>query len=258
MSSRARLRVFVVDDEAPARKKIIRFLSRDPEVEVVGEAGNGRDAVHGIPLAKPDLLFLDVQMPAMDGFEVIRALEPGPIPKVVFVTAHDEYAIQAFDVHAFGYLLKPFDQARFERVLADAKQHLTRDQETEVSAQLKKLLAEVQRRQQQPARLLVEHNQRAFFLPLNQIDWAESERNYLKLHVGDQAYTIRGTIEGLEEKVAASDFLRLNRSTLVRIEFIRELESWFHGEYKVILKSGEKLTWTRRYLGKHPELLQRL
>ena len=258
MNSMARLRVFVVDDEAPARKKIIRFLGRDPEVEVVGEAGNGREAVRGIQQTKPDLAFLDVQMPAMDGFEVIRALEPGPIPRVVFVTAHDEYAIRAFEVHAFGYLLKPFDQVRFEKVLADAKQHLARDEANGVSAQLKQLLAEVQRRQQQPARLLVEHNQRAFFLPLNQIDWAESERNYLKIHVGDQTYTIRGTVEGLEEKVEPSEFLRLNRSCLVRIDFIHELESWFHGEYKVTLKSGQKLTWTRRYLGKHPELLQRL
>lgn len=254
----SRLKVFVVDDEAPARKKIIRFLERDPEVELVGQAGNGGEAVPAIQESEPDLVFLDVQMPGMDGFDVIRALEPGPLPRVVFVTAHDEYAIRAFEVHAFGYLLKPFDQGRFAKVLADAKQHLVKDQESEVSANLRRLLAEVQRKQQTPARLLVQQKDRAFFVALEKIDWVESERNYLNLHVGAQTYTIRGTIESLEEKLDASQFLRLNRSSVVRIDFIRELQNWFHGEYKVVLLSGETLTWTRRYVGRYPEILQRL
>src|ERR1022692_2092962 len=137
MSSAPPLRAFVVDDEAPARKKILRFLSLDPDVTVVGEANNGRDAVRGVQQTKPDLLFLDVQMPSMDGFEVIRSLQPDPIPRVVFVTAHDEYAIQAFEVHAFGYLLKPFDQIRFTRVLADAKQHILKGAGNDLSANLR-------------------------------------------------------------------------------------------------------------------------
>jgi two-component system LytT family response regulator len=254
----AALRVFVVDDEAPARRKTIRFLSRDSDVVVVGEASNGPDAVRGIQQVKPDLIFLDVQMPGMDGFEVLRALEPGPIPRVVFVTAHDQYAIQAFDVHAFGYLLKPFDEARFVKVLDHAKQHLSKDLDSEVAAGLKQLLADVQRRPQPPARLLIQQEDRAFFVPANKLDWAESERNYLSLHVGDQTYTIRGTIESLEEKLDPSHFVRLNRSCLVRIDFIRELQTWFHGEYKVVLQSGVTQTWTRRYLNRHPELLQKL
>jgi two-component system, LytTR family, response regulator len=252
------LRVFVVDDEAPARKKVVRFLNRDPDVKVVGEAANGREAIRGIRQARPDLVFLDVQMPGMDGFEVARSLDMDPIPRVVFVTAHDEYAIQAFEVHAFGYLLKPFDEPRFSQVLADAKRHLSKEAEAEISANLKRLLAEVQRRQQHPARLLVQQKDRAFFLPLNKIDWAESEKNYLKLHAGPQTYTVRGTIEGLEEKLDPSHFVRLNRSCLVRIDFIRELQNWFHGEYKVVLQSGDTVSWTRRYLNRHPELLQKL
>jgi two-component system LytT family response regulator len=252
------LKVFVVDDEVPARKKIIRFLNRDPEVELVGEAANGTAAVSAIPKAQPDLIFLDVQMPGMDGFDVIRALKPGPVPRVVFVTAHDEYAIRAFDVHAFGYLLKPFDEGRFQKVLAAAKEHLTKDQEKEVSANLQRLLAEVQRRQQVTARLMVQQKDRAFFLPLEKIDWAESQRNYVNLHVGNQTYAVRGTVDSLEEKLDASHFLRLNRSCVVRIDFIRELQNWFHGEYKVVLRSGETLTWTRRYVGRHPEILERL
>ena len=256
------IRVFVVDDEAPARRKIVRFLARDPEVEVAGEAANGREAVEGIRQAKPDLVLLDVQMPGMDGFEVIRQLEPGPVPRIVFVTAHDQYAIQAFDVHAFGYLLKPFDEARFVKVLDDAKKHLYEDRNKsmndEVAASLKRLLAEVEQRQQRPSRLLIEQDGRAFFLAADKIDWAESERNYLKIHSGTQTYSIRGTMDSLEERLDSALFLRLNRSSIVRIDFIRELQSWFHGEYKVVLHSGATLTWTRRYLNRHPELLQKL
>lgn len=258
MSPAGKLKVFVVDDEAPARRKIIRFLSRDPDVEMAGEAANGMEAVPAIARTRPDLLLLDVQMPGMDGFDVVRALDAGSMPRIVFVTAHDEYAIQALDVHAFGYLLKPFDQTRFAKVLADAKQHLSREQENQVSANLRHLLAEVQRRQQHPARLLVQQKDRAFFLPLEKIDWAESERNYLHLHVGGQTHTLRGTIDSLEEKLDRAHFLRLNRSCLVRIDFIRELQNWFHGEYKVVLQSGETQTWTRRYVGRHPEILQKL
>jgi len=258
VNSSGKLRVFVLDDEAPARRKIIRFLGRDPEVELAGEAANGAEAVPAIQLARPDLLFIDVQMPGMDGFEVLGALAPQAMPRVVFVTAHDEYAMQALDVHAFGYLLKPFDQARFAKVLADAKQHRSREQESEVTLNLRHLLAEVQHRRQPPGRLLVPQKDRAFFLPLEKIDWAESQRNYLNLHVGVQTYTIRGTIDSLEEKLDRRQFLRLNRACLVRIDFIRELQNWFHGEYKVVLQSGQTVTWTRRYLGRHPEIFERL
>jgi two-component system, LytTR family, response regulator len=252
------LRVFVIDDEAPARRKILHFLSQDAGVVMVGEAGNGKDGARGIEQTRPDLLFLDVQMPGMDGFETLRALGEGPMPRIVFVTAHDEYAIQAFEVHAFGYLLKPYDQVRFNRVIEDAKQHITQDRKSDVKEHLQQLLAEIQRRSAAPARLLVQENGRGFFLSLSQIDWAEAARNYLSLHVGNQTYTVRGTIESLAEKVDNSQFLRLNRSSIVRIDFIKELQSWSHGEYRVVLQSGETLTWTRRYLNSHPELLQRL
>ena len=252
------LRVMVVDDEAPARKKILRFLNGNPDVEVVGEAADGASAVDSIRKERPDLVFLDVQMPGMDGFEVVKELGPVAKPRIVFVTAHDEYAIRAFDVHAFGYLLKPFDRARFMKVLEDARAHLGENQDDDVSSRLRQLLGEMERRREKSARLLVQRHERAFFLALENIDWAESDRNYLKLHVGDQIYTIRGTIDSLEEKLDASHFLRLNRSAVVRIDFIRELQNWFHGEYKVVLHSGETLTWTRRYVNRHPEILQKL
>lgn len=250
------LRVFVVDDEAPARRKILRFLSQDPEVSVVGEAATGSDAIAGIQKTSPDLVFLDIQMPGMDGFEVVRALEH--VPQIVFATAHDQYTMQALDVHAFAYLLKPFDEARFAKVLDDAKRQHARRNNGEMTAQLRALLDEVQRRQHGPQRLLVQQKDRAFFLAVEKIDWAESERNYLNLHVGRDTHTIRGTIDNLEQKLDAAHFLRLNRSAIVRIDFIRELRPWFHGEYKVVLQSGDELTWTRRYRDRHPELLLNL
>ncbi len=258
MSTAPPLRVFVTDDEAPARKKILRFLAQEPDVCVAGEASNGAEAVLGIQKTKPDLLFLDVQMPGMDGFDVIRALDPDSLPRIVFVTAHDEYAIQAFEVHAFGYLLKPFNQERFSKVLEEARQHVLKDQKSDVVTHLQELLAQLQNRTQSQPKLLVQQNDRGFLLSLHQVDWAESERNYLNLYVGNQMYTVRGTIESLTEKLEVSQFLRVNRSCVVRIDFIRELHSWTHGEYRVILLSGKTLTWTRRYLNHHPELLRKL
>jgi two-component system LytT family response regulator len=258
------LRVFVVDDEAPARRKLLRFLAADPEVEVVGEAVNGREAVAGIQRTHPDLLLLDVQMPDFDGFEVVKQLAP-PLPWIVFVTAFDQYAIQAFDVHAFGYLLKPFDQPRFQKVLDDAKQQ-ARAPNSSISSSnssnsedaLRRLLAEVDRARRAPSRLVVEHGQRMFFLAPDEIDWIESERNYLLVHAGDKTYTIRGTLDTMEERLDRAEFVRINRSAIVRLDAVRELQKWFHGEYKVILKSGTSLTWTRRYLGRQSEILQKL
>jgi two-component system LytT family response regulator len=249
------LRVFVVDDEAPARRKLLRFLAADPDVEVVGEAVNGREAVAGIRRTRPDLLLLDVQMPDFDGFEVVKQLAP-PLPRIVFVTAFDHYAIQAFDVHAFGYLLKPFDQPRFRKVLDDAKrQASTHNVSTEA---LRQLLDDVERGRRAPARLVVQQGERMFFLTPGQIDWFESERNYLLVHAGDKTHTIRGTLDALEERLDRTEFVRINRSAIVRLDAVRELQKWFHGEYKVILKSGARLTWTRRYLGRQAEILQKL
>jgi two-component system LytT family response regulator len=253
------LRVFVVDDEAPARRKLLRFLAADSEVEVVGEAVNGREAVTGIRRTHPDLLLLDVQMPDFDGFEVVKQLAP-PLPRIVFVTAFDQYAIQAFDVHAFGYLLKPFDQPRFRKVLDDAKQQARVHNSSSSTSEeaLRKLLADVDRGRRAPSRLVVEQGERTFFVAPDEIDWIESERNYLLIHTGDKTYTLRGTLDAMEERLDRAEFVRINRSAIVRLDAVRELQKWFHGEYKVILKSGASLTWTRRYLGRQAEILQKL
>jgi two-component system LytT family response regulator len=253
------MRVFVVDDEAPARRKLLRFLAADSDVEVVGEAANGREAVEGIHRTRPDLLLLDVQMPDFDGFEVVKQLAP-PLPQIVFVTAFDQYAIQAFDVHAFGYLLKPFDQLRFRKVLNDAKQQALALDSSGFTSQevLHRLLAELERSRRAPARLAVEQGERILFVAPGDVDWIESERNYLLVHSGDKTYTLRGTLDAMEERLDRAEFVRMNRSSIVRLGAIRELQKWFHGEYKVILKSNATLTWTRRYLGRQAEILQRL
>jgi two-component system LytT family response regulator len=251
------LRVFVVDDEAPARRKVLRFLAGDSEVEVVGEAANGRDAVTGIRRTHPDLLLLDVQMPDFDGFEVVKQLAP-PLPRIVFVTAFDEYAIRAFDVHAFGYLLKPFDQPRFQKVLDDAKEQARAHGNSSSEEGLRKLLAEVEVARRGPTRLAVEDGERIFFVTAGDIDWIESERNYLLIHAGAKTYTIRGTLDAMEERLDRAEFVRINRSAMVRVDAVRELQKWFHGEYKVMLKSGASLRWTRRYLGRQAQILQKL
>jgi two-component system LytT family response regulator len=249
------LRVFVSDDEAPARRKLLRFLSEEPGVVVSGEASNGPDTISAVRATRPDLLFLDIQMPGMDGFGVVDALGD-IVPRIIFVTAHDEYALRALAIHAFDYLLKPFDQARFSRVLADARRDVERRRPSELQTGLRELLQEIQ--SSRDPRLLVEENGRGTLVALNRIDWAEADRNYLKLHVGPQTHTVRGTIEGIEKKLDAERFLRANRSSLIRIDFIRELQKWTHGEYRIILQTGHMLMWTRRYLDRHSELLRKI
>src|ERR1700722_2966132 len=255
MSSTSVLRVFVTDDEAPARRKLLRFLTEEPGVVIVGETSNGPDTISGVRNTQPDLLFLDIQMPGMDGFGVVEALG-ATVPRIIFVTAHDEYALRALEIHAFDYLLKPFDQARFTRVLADARREAEKGRRNELQVSLRQLLEEVQ--SPRNPRLLVEENGRGILITLNLIDWAEADRNYLKLHIGTHTYTVRGTIEGIEKKLDSERFLRINRSSLIRIDFICELQKWTHGEYRVILQSGHILMWTRRYLDRHSELLRRV
>jgi two-component system LytT family response regulator len=255
MSSSPVLRVFVTDDEAPARRKLLRFLAEEPGVVIVGETCNGPDTITGVRDTQPDLLFLDIQMPGMDGFGVVDALGD-IVPRIIFVTAHDEYALRALEIHAFDYLLKPFDRARFSKVLADVRRQAEKGRQSELHDNLRQLLGEVQSLRN--PRLLVEENGRGILITLNLIDWAEADRNYLKLHTGGHTYTVRGTIESIEKRLDSEQFLRINRSSLIRIDFIRELQKWTHGEYRIIMHSGHTLMWTRRYLDRHSELLRKV
>ena len=222
---------------------MLRFLEAAPDFEVVGEAEDGAAAVGAIERLKPDVVFLDVQMPKMDGFAVAAALQD-PLPEIVFVTAHDKFALKAFEIHALDYLLKPYDEERFEKVLERIRGR--RRGENELMERLQRMLVEIQTRY--PDRVLVSESERSFFIAVADIDWLEGARNYIVLHSGAKTYTIRGTLDALSKKLDPSAFVRVNRSAIVRLDSIRELQPWFHGEYKIVMKDGATVSWSRRYV----------
>jgi two-component system, LytTR family, response regulator len=230
------IRVLIVDDEPPARRKVRRFLEGDGEIGAIGEAGSGAEAIAAIRDFLPDLVFLDVQLPDMDGF---TALESTPEPRdfhVVFLTAHDQHALRAFAAEALDYLLKPVDPERFERALERAKDQvaLRRDRAPKAAPRFLK-------------RIVVEAKRREIVLPVERLDWAESDRNYVCLHAGAETYTIRGTLEALAQQLDPDQFVRISRSELVNLDRVKEMQPWFHGERRIVLKDGRELTWTRRF-----------
>jgi two-component system, LytTR family, response regulator len=243
------IRTLIVDDEPLARTRLRSLLEREPDVTVVGECGDGRRAVALVDELEPDLLFLDVQMPVLDGFGVLEALDPDRMPAVIFVTAYDRYAIRAFDVHALDYLLKPFDRDRFQRALARARSQIAANEKAQVLPHY----GPSQRRPLQ--RLVIKSLERVFFLRLEEIDWIEAAGNYVKLHVGAETYLRRETMTALEDRLNTDQFVRVHRSTIVNLDRIQELQAWFHGDYKVILHDGTQLTLSRGYREKLQEQL---
>jgi two-component system LytT family response regulator len=257
MSQQSPLRVLVVDDEAPARRKVLRLLREERNVEIAGEADSGEAAVAAIKKHKPDVVFLDVQMPGLDGFGVIQSLNAAkiPLPQVVFITAHDKFALRAFDVHAFDYLLKPVSEERFREALGRAR--IQHEQPPDAfSSRLQAMLERLQREKSFPERILIQEDSRAIFVAVKEIAWVEADRNYLLLHSGKKTHTLRSTLETLQKSLDPKLFVRINRGMLVRLEAIRELLPWFHGEYKVVLHDNTELRWSRRYVAQRPELLK--
>jgi two-component system LytT family response regulator len=247
MADANRLRAVIVDDEMLARQIIREMLEHDPEVEVVAECVNGREAVEAIQTYQPDLLFLDIQMPEVAGFEVLEALKGEHLPIVIFVTAYDQYAVRAFDVHALDYLLKPFDRERFEMAVSRAKAQMRRERNGELDKRIVALLEALKAEAKYVDRLVIKNGGRVFFLETGEINWVEAEGNYVRLHTDKKAHLLRETISSLEEQLDPKKFLRVHRSTIVRIDSIRELQPWFHGEYHIILHNGTKLTLSRNY-----------
>jgi two-component system LytT family response regulator len=249
------MRVLVVDDEPAARRKVLRFLKEHADVEVAGEASSGQDAVAQIVSQKPDVVFLDVQMPGMDGFEVIEAIALGEhVPSIVFATAHDEFAVRAFEVSAVDYLLKPFDRERFERAL-DRVRKTVAGPRTADQSQLLALLDAMRPPGQYLRRLLVPSEGRSLFVNVGEIVRFEAERNNVIIHSRRGAFMIRSTLESLEQKLDPQQFARVHRSHLVNIDAIKEIHPWFHGDYKLALHDGTELMWSRRYTAKRPDLL---
>jgi two-component system LytT family response regulator len=244
------IRVLIVDDEAPARRKLRELLGREPDFEIVGEAADGVEAVAAIRDTRPDLVFLDIQMPKLDGFGVIAEIGIEKMPRVVFVTAYDEHALKAFEVEALDYLLKPFPPSRFQRLLERVRRQ--NDQGWgNLDERIDRLLSAVRPKSEFPRQILVERGEdRQALLAVAEIDLIRADGNYLSFFSKGEEYRRRGTLREIEERLDPARFVRLNRSEIARLEAIRELQPWFHGDARVILKDGSVLTWSRRYRAK--------
>jgi len=242
-----RIRTLIVDDEPIARARVLSLLREEPDVDVVGECGSGTQAVSAIKATSPDLVFLDVQMPEMDGFEVARALGPERMPALVFVTAFDQYALQAFECHALDYLLKPFSAQRFKSALSHARQQLAQRQATTIGRQLLEILPDMRPREPVRDRLVVRSSGRVYFVRIADIDWCEAAGNYVRLHIGQQTHLVRGTMSHLESQLDPAQFVRIHRSAIVNVERIQELRSSFNGEYLITLNDKTRLTLSRGY-----------
>lgn len=244
------IRTLIVDDMPPARRRLRRHLEQVMDFEIVGECGDGASAISTIRELKPDLVFLDVQMPEIDGFGVIAALEPAQRPAIMFVTAHDEHALRAFEVHALDYLLKPFDGERFESALQRARELLrgrNNGNGGAIDPRIEALLSQLQPRERWLRRVAVKTRGRTRVLTVDDIDWIGAEGNYLALHVGGEQHLIRETMNAFEQQLDPQRFVRIHRSTIVNLDRVRELTPLFNADQCVLLKDGTELTLSRSY-----------
>jgi two-component system LytT family response regulator len=241
------IRTLIAEDEPIARERMRRLLSQEEGVELVGECKDGDEAVALVRQLKPDLLFLDVEMPGRDGFSVLSALGNEVSPVVIFTTAYDHYAVKAFEIHAVDYLLKPFDQLRFRRALERARNQVVRAKEKEdVTQRMRTLLKDVEPGSSM-GRLVIRSGGRVVFLRVSEIDWIEAAGNYVRVHCQDQTHLVRETMNQMESKLDGKRFVRIHRSIIVNVESIRELEPCGNGEYIVHVRGGKGLSLSRGY-----------
>ena len=240
-------RILIADDEPLARERLKMLLVGQEGFEVVGECHDGPSTIDAIRRSKPDLVFLDVQMPGANGFEVVSALGEEELPLFVFVTAFDKYALKAFDVHALDYLLKPFDRDRFLQALARARQQLERPSNSDLRSRLLALVKDLEPAPQRLERFVIKSGGRVFFVRADEIDWIEAAGNYVKLHVGTETHLLRETMTAVETQLPRETFYRIHRCHIVNIERVKELQPWFNGEYVVFLRTGARLTLSRGY-----------
>lgn len=245
-----KIRTLIVDDESLARDRLRQLLAKETEVELVGECSDGREAVAMIQSAKPDLVFLDVQMPELDGFRVLAELEGKPMPVIVFVTAFDKFALRAFEVHAVDYLLKPFDRERFQKALGRALEQVKHREGRVLIEKQTALLAELKPTAKAPERLAVKSGGSILWVNLADVDWIGSADNYAELHVGTKSHLLRETLSALEARLDPEQFVRISRSIIVHAKRIKELKRLFYGGCEITLLSGTKLTLSRRYRDK--------
>lgn len=247
-------RVLIVDDEPIARRGVRRYLAEHDGIEIVGEAANGISAVEQINELRPDIVFLDVQMPDLDGFGVIENVDPlkGSAPIYIFVTAHDVHAIRAFEVHAVDYLLKPYDKERFAQALVHARQVLS--QRSAADRDLEPLLRSL-RSLRTLERFVVKDDKRIFFVPVSKVVWIEATGNYACIHTASDSHLLRETLAHLEEKLASHNFIRVRKSAIVNGACITEIRPMFDGVYDIVLAGGAVVTSSRRYAHKIRALL---
>ncbi len=242
-----KINVLIVDDEPLARERVRSLLASDPDVDGIAEVGDGLRAVEAIESGSPDLVFLDIQMPELDGFGVIEAVGVEHMPVVIFVTAYDEHALRAFDAHALDYLLKPFDAGRFDEAVRRAKGRIEGDRSRDLQARIERLLREQSGTRPTPERLLVRSGGRVLFLGVDRIDWIEAAGNYVRLHVGADTHLIRATISHMARRLEPGRFARIHRSTIVNLDRVARLEPMDHGDLALFLRDGTELTLNRTY-----------
>ena len=247
MAEKKRISAMIVDDEDLARERIREMLRNDREIEIVGECSNGIEALAALSRLRPGILFLDIQMPGMDGFGVLKKLEVNQMPLVIFVTAYDEYAIKAFEFHACDYLLKPFKRKRFEEALAWAKAELLNRSSTEWARRTCLLLESINAKPRYLDRLSVKDRGKVFFVHVNEIDWIEADDNYVRIHAGKASHLIRGTIRSIEKELDPKRFIRIHRGAIINVDRIKELHQWFGRDYRVVLQNGTVLPLGRSY-----------
>jgi two-component system LytT family response regulator len=244
------IRTIIVDDVELARERV-KILLDDPEIEIIAECENGREAIETIRDLQPDLVFLDVQMPKIDGFEVIETIGAGKMPTVIFVTAYDEFALRAFEVNAIDYLLKPFDEERLTKAVERAKQEIKKQEPSaDMEEKLRNLLKEVKTEPQYLRRIPVKTSRGTTLVLTEEIDWIASSGHYLELHAGRETHLIREKLSLLETKLDPKDFMRIHRSTIVNLDRIKSFHPLFNGDQIIILKDGSELNLSRTYYDK--------
>ncbi len=250
----ADLRALVVDDEPLARERLRNFLTSEPGVSVIGECQNGEDAVIAVRRDSPNLLFLDVQMPGLNGFEVLQRLNGAAPAAVIFTTAHDQYAVKAFEIHAVDYLLKPFDRERLRVALERARARATSPGSDDLQTKLAAMLEDMKAGAKQPERIPVKSNGKVTFVRIPDIDWIGSADNYVELHVGSHSHLIRETMNSVATRLPPEQFVRISRTSIINLSRVKELQPLFHGEYTVTLTTGARLTLSRSYRDQLPRL----
>lgn len=253
------IRTLVVDDEALAREGLVELVGDESDLELVGECVHGAEALEFLREEEVDLVLLDVQMPELDGFELLARLdaEGHPVPVVIFVTAYDHYALEAFRVHAIDYLLKPVQRDRFRAALQRARGQLRYRGEDGDRRRFRELIDHVERRRSGIDRLLVKTDGRAFFVEYDSIDWVEAQGNYVLLHTSAGDHLVRDTMTNMAEELEPKGFARIHRSSIVNLDRVREIQPWFKGDHLVILEDGTELSLTRKYRRTLEERLRR-